>query len=73
MDATCCFSDLSNTLWLTCFEEFDDTWETVGDVITCDTTGVEGTHGELSSRLTDRLGGDDSDSLADIDALSGCK
>src|SRR5439155_13293644 len=37
---------------------------------TGDTTGVEGTHGELRARLTDRLGGDDADRLADVDPLA---
>ena len=35
------------------------------------TTGVEGTHRELGSGLTDRLGRDDADGLADVDELAG--
>jgi len=31
--------------------------------------GVEGAHGQLGARLTDRLGGDDADGLAQIDEL----
>ena len=41
------------------------------DVLTGHTTGVEGTHRELGSRLTDRLRGDDADGLAEIGALAG--
>jgi hypothetical protein len=33
----------------------------------CRAANVEGTHGQLRARLTDRLGGDDADSLADVD------
>ncbi len=36
-----------------------------------DTTGVEGTHRQLRAGLTDRLGGDDADRLADVDELAG--
>ena len=52
-------------------EELDDTRQTVGDVLTRDTTGVEGPHGELRARLTDRLGRDDADGLAEVDELAG--
>ncbi len=36
-----------------------------------DATGVEGTHGELRARLTDRLSGDDADGQAFFDDLVG--
>ena len=52
-------------------EQLDDTRETVGDVLTGDATGVERTHGELRAGLTDRLGGDDADRLAEVDELAG--
>ena len=52
-------------------EELDNTREAVGDVLTRDTTGVEGTHRELRAGLTDRLGGDDADRLAEVDELAG--
>src|SRR5206468_1700515 len=42
-------------------EELDDARQTVGDVLTGDTTGVERPHGELRARLADGLGGDDAD------------
>src|SRR5690349_13879358 len=51
-------------------EQLTDTGQTVGDVLTRDTTGVEGTHGQLRAGLTDRLGGDDADRLADVDDLA---
>ena len=59
------------TLRGTGLEELDDAREAVGDVLTRDATGVEGTHGELRARLTDRLGGDDADRLAELDELAG--
>src|SRR5690554_166115 len=34
------------------------------------TTDVEGTHGQLGTRLTDRLGGNDADRFADVDAVT---
>ena len=43
----------------------------MGDVFTSHTTGVEGTHRELGSRLTNRLGGHDSDRFADFDLAPG--
>ena len=36
-----------------------------------DATGVEGTHGELRAGLADGLGGDDADSLTELDHLAG--
>ena len=53
-------------------EQLGDARQTLGDVISgCDTTGVEGTHGQLGSGLTDRLGRDDTDGLADVDEQAG--
>ena len=48
-------------------EELDDAGQAVGDVLTDDTTGVEGPHGQLRARLADGLGGDDADRLAELD------
>src|SRR5262249_33101259 len=39
----------------------------------CRTTHVERTHRELRSRLTDRLSGDNADSLTDLDRVTGRK
>src|SRR3954463_10419363 len=52
-------------------EELHHTRQTVGDVLTRDTTGVEGAHRQLGAGLTDRLGGDDADRLADVHQLAG--
>ena len=52
-------------------EQLGDTGQTVRDVLTGDTAGVERTHGQLGAGLTDRLGGDDADRLADVDQLAG--
>src|SRR5439155_152287 len=52
-------------------EDLLDTRQTLGDVLTRDATGVEGTHRQLGTRLTDRLGGDDADRLADVHGLAG--
>ena len=41
-----------------------------GFVELCRTTDVEGTHGQLGARLTDRLCGDDTGGLADIDLIA---
>src|SRR5690606_2225646 len=52
-------------------EQLLDTRQTGGDVLTGDATLVERTHGQLRTRLTDRLGGDDTDGLADVHQLAG--
>ena len=55
-----------------CLEQLLDARQTLGDVIgRGHTTGVEGTHRELRAGLTDRLGRDDADGLADVDELAG--
>ena len=48
-----------------------DAGQTLGDVVAGHTTGVEGTHRQLGAGLTDRLGRDDADGLADVDQLAG--
>ena len=63
--------DRRDALGLAGLEQLDHTRQTVGDVVTGDTTGVEGTHRELRAGLADRLGGDDADRLADVDELAG--
>ncbi len=63
--------DRGDTLGDAGLEELLDTRQTVGDVGTGHTTGVEGTHRQLGAGLTDRLGGDDADRLADVDQLAG--
>src|SRR5580765_1209251 len=63
--------DRGDTLGGARLEELDDTRQTLGDVVTGHTTGVEGTHRQLGAGLTDGLGGDDADRLTDVDELAG--
>jgi hypothetical protein len=63
--------DRGDTLGGAGLEELDDTRQTLGDVVTGDPTDVEGAHRQLGAGLTDRLGGDDADRLADVDELAG--
>jgi hypothetical protein len=58
--------------WGAGLEQLDDTRQTLGDVVGRGrTTGVEGAHRQLRAGLTDRLGRDDADGLADVDELAG--
>ena len=63
--------DRGDTLGGARLEQLDDTRQTLGDVVTGHTTGVEGTHRQLGAGLTDGLGGDDADRLTDVDELAG--
>src|SRR4029079_3129960 len=51
-------------------EQLDDAGQTAGDVLAGHTTGVEGPHRQLRAGLSDRLGADDTDSLAELDLLA---
>src|SRR6185312_11820961 len=62
---------LGEPLRFTSLEKLDDPRQTLGDVLAGDTAGVERTHGQLGPRLTDRLGGDDADRVADVDQVTG--
>lgn len=62
-------SDRGAVLRNASLEQLLHTRQTTGDV-TADTTLVEGTHGQLRTRLTNRLCRDDTDGLADIDELA---
>ena len=71
-DLTCGLGDRGRTLRGTGLEQLGDAGKALGDVVSgCHTTGVEGTHRQLRARLTDRLGGDDTDSLTGVDELAG--
>ena len=70
-DAAGGLGDRGDTLGGAGLEELDDTGQTLRDVVTGHTTGVEGTHRQLGAGLTDRLGRDDADGLADVDELAG--
>ena len=63
--------DRRHALRRTGLEQLHHTRQTVRDVVAGDTTGVEGTHRQLRAGLTDRLGRDDADGLADVDELAG--
>ena len=64
--------DRRTTLGLAGLEELDHAGQTLRDVVRRGhTTGVEGTHRQLRAGLTDRLGRDDADRLADVDELAG--
>jgi hypothetical protein len=64
------FGDDGQTLWLSRLEQFLDAGKTLGDVITGNTTGMEGTHCQLGARLADGLGGNEADRLADVARLA---
>ena len=63
--------DDCETLRLSRLEELLDTRKTLGDIATRDTAGMEGSHGQLRTGLTDRLRRDDTDRLADLHRLAG--
>ena len=63
--------DLGLPLGLAGLEQLDYARQTVSDVGAGDPAGVEGTHGELGTRLTDGLRGDVADRLADGDQVVG--
>ena len=66
-NATIGFGDRARALRVTGFEQLGHPGKTLGDVISRrGTTRVEGTHGELCSRLTNGLGGDNSDGLTQV-------
>src|SRR5690606_10761295 len=53
-------------------EQLDHAGQTLRDVVgRGHTAGVERPHRQLGAGLTDRLGGDDADRLADVDELAG--
>ena len=54
-------------------EQLFNTGKTLRDIFSrCDTAGMEGTHGQLSTRLADGLCGDNADRLAQTDRLAVC-
>ena len=63
-----------NALRAAGLEQLLDTRQTLSDVAAvgaCHTAGMERTHGQLRTRLTDGLCRHDADSLADLDILAG--
>ena len=64
--------DDCKTLRLTCLKQLLYSRKTLCDISTCYTAGMEGTHGQLGTRLTDRLCCDDADCLTNLYRLAGC-
>ncbi len=56
---------------LTGLEKLLDTGKTLCDIAAGHAAGMEGTHGQLGTGLTDGLCGDDTDSLAHLYRLAG--
>ena len=71
-NATGDLADRSHTLGGASLEEFHNAGQTMRDVFTSHTAGVEGTHRQLGSGLTDRLSSDDADCFTNIDQLASC-
>ena len=68
---SCKLRDDGKTFRLSCLEELFDTRKTLCDIITCNSSGMERTHGQLCTRLTDGLGRDDTDCLSHLYRLTG--
>src|SRR5699024_5889204 len=66
LDSTSNFTDYCLSFWITSFEEFLNTRETLCYVVTCNPTIVECTHGKLCTRFTDGLCSNNSYRLADF-------
>ena len=63
--------DDGKTLRFTCFKKLLDTRKTLCDVITGYSTGMERTHGQLCTRFTDGLCGNNTNCFADLYSLTG--
>ena len=70
-DLTAELGDDGKSLGLSGLEQLLDTGKTLCDIAAGDTAGMEGTHGQLGTGLTDRLGGNDADRLTDLDHFTG--
>ena len=67
-------ADDCRILRFSCLKQLLDPWKTLCNIACrCDTAGMEGTHGQLGTRLTDGLCGDNADCLTDADRLTVCK
>ncbi len=65
------FRNNSLTFRLSRFKKFFNPRQTLGNIITCNTTGMEGTHCQLGTRFTDGLGGYYSYRFTDINMMTG--
>src|SRR5699024_7316352 len=69
--STCKFCDDRKSRRLSCLKKLFDTGKTLCDIVTGHTTGMEGTHGQLGTRLSDGLCGDNTYSLTYLYRLAG--
>ena len=69
-NCTFVFGDDSITFWFTSFEQFFDTWQTLCNIITCDTTSMECTHCQLSTRFTDGLCRNNTNSFTNLNLVA---
>src|SRR5699024_10284549 len=69
---SCKLCDDGKTLRLSGLEKLLHTRKTLCDVVSGHTAGVEGTHGQLCTRLTDGLSRDDADCLTYLNRLACC-
>ena len=68
------FGDKCAALRSACLEQLLNTRKTLCNILcTCNTAGVEGTHGKLGARLAYRLSRNYADSLARGNRFAGCK
>ena len=64
-------SDDGKSLGPSCLKQLLDTGKTLCDIAAGNAACMEGTHGQLGTRLTDGLGRDDPDCLAHLYRLAG--
>ena len=64
--------DDRKTLRLTCLKQLLYSGKTLCDISAGHTAGMEGTHGQLGTRLTDGLSRDNADCLTNLYRLAGC-
>ena len=69
-NCTFVFCDDGITFWFTSFEQFFDTWQTLCNIVTCDTTSMERTHCQLSTRFTDGLCRNDTYSFTNLNLVA---
>ncbi len=71
IDGTAKLRNNRKSLRLPCLKKLLDTRKTLCDIITRHTAGMEGSHGKLCTRLTDRLRGNNTDCLTNLDRRTG--
>ena len=66
------FCDNRKTFWLSCFKKLLDTRKTLCNISTGNTTVMEGTHGQLCTRFTDRLSSNDTYRFTNLYCFTCC-